>query len=74
MEPFIPDDDRVILAPGQRSDVILDMMGEPGARHEIRDSFYTEASYRLAEFIYGTGAPVPDGRLRSPSPICPLRS
>jgi FtsP/CotA-like multicopper oxidase with cupredoxin domain len=64
--PFIPDHERVIVAPGQRSDVILDMMGEPGSRHEIWDGFYPEASYQLAEVIYGTGAPVRDGRLRSP--------
>ncbi len=71
VEPFVPESGRVILAPGQRSDLILDMMGSPGGRYAVQDSYYSAAGYQLAEIIYGTGAPMRDGRLRMPIALEP---
>jgi FtsP/CotA-like multicopper oxidase with cupredoxin domain len=53
IEPQRPADDRVVLGPAQRADLILDCRGEPGGRHRIIDSFYQRRAYRLTEIAYG---------------------
>jgi FtsP/CotA-like multicopper oxidase with cupredoxin domain len=44
--------DRVVLGPAMRTDLVLDMQGEPGRRYGVSDDFYDESSYRLTELAY----------------------
>jgi FtsP/CotA-like multicopper oxidase with cupredoxin domain len=53
-QPYEPDDGRVVLAPAQRIDLVLDMTGAPGDRTTIVDDFYRDLAYRLVELAYGT--------------------
>jgi FtsP/CotA-like multicopper oxidase with cupredoxin domain len=50
--PHEPAGDVVLLAPAQRADLILDMAGAPGSRHEVRDLFYRGREYRLLDLAY----------------------
>jgi FtsP/CotA-like multicopper oxidase with cupredoxin domain len=53
-QPYEPDDGRVVLAPAQRIDLVLDMTGAPGDRATIIDDFYRDLAYRLVDLTYGT--------------------
>jgi FtsP/CotA-like multicopper oxidase with cupredoxin domain len=53
IEPHRPVDDRVVLGPAQRADLILDCKAAPGSRHRIIDNFYQRRAYRLIEIAYG---------------------
>jgi len=55
VEPHEPLEGRVILGPGMRMDLILDMTGKPGERFQVRDNFYRGLEYRLLDLVYGTG-------------------
>ncbi len=51
--PHSPARGRLLLGPAMRADVILDMTGEPGSRHQVIDDFYgDQLAYALAEFAY----------------------
>jgi FtsP/CotA-like multicopper oxidase with cupredoxin domain len=50
--PHAPANDMVILAPGQRADMILDMTGDPGSRARVVDAYYRRAAYRLVDLAY----------------------
>lgn len=63
VEPHEADGEVVVLAPAQRTDLVLDMLGEPGSRHEVLDTFYRRSEYRLAEVAYSTELPVRTGPL-----------
>ena len=41
-----------------RLDLMLDMVGEPGARYAIRDSFYATNAYSLSEIVYSDEPPL----------------
>ena len=63
VEPHTPDDARVVLGPGQRADLIMDMAVTPGGRTAVIDSFYHQRTYSLVEFaVEGTtrSAPLKD--------------
>ena len=49
---------RVLLGPGMRADLILDITGAPGERFAVTDSFFPRGSYRLTELAYSDAAPV----------------
>jgi len=51
VEPFTPPDGRIRLAPGQRSDVIIDMSADPGQRSLI-EVVIGEYAYEIASFEY----------------------
>ncbi len=57
---------RVVLAPAQRVDVILDCSGKPGARHTIEDGYYARQTYALTELAYSDTAPVRENPLDAP--------
>lgn len=42
----------VVIAPGERCDLIADMHGDSGERFAVIDAFYPRAAYRLIELIY----------------------
>jgi FtsP/CotA-like multicopper oxidase with cupredoxin domain len=50
--PHEPARGMVVLAPGQRADLILDMTGDPGGRTRVIDAYYGRAAYRFVDFAY----------------------
>ena len=63
-------EERVVLGPAQRADLILDCSGAPGSRHRVIDDFYARRAYRLLDLRYSSE----EGLLRSqeiPSPLPP---
>jgi FtsP/CotA-like multicopper oxidase with cupredoxin domain len=66
VEPHEPDGGVVVLAPAQRADVVIDMMGAPGSRHLVRDGFYRRREYRLLDIVYGDQAPLRKRALDAP--------
>ncbi len=66
--PHRPPEGRVVVAPGQRTDLILDCTGAPGTRAEVIDAYYARAAYRLLDLVYG------ETRVRSEAlpPVAPL--
>jgi FtsP/CotA-like multicopper oxidase with cupredoxin domain len=55
--PHAPEEDRVVLAPGMRVDLQLDMASHPGDKARVIDTFYRDA-YLLNEFIYSDRPPL----------------
>ena len=53
VEPHAPAGGRVVLAPGMRIDLVLDMTGKAGERYRIVDDFYQRLAYRLLDLAYG---------------------
>ena len=64
--PHIPEDGRLLLGPGMRGDIILDMVNAVGERAPIIDHFYQGREYRLVELAYA------DEPLRELMPDWPL--
>ena len=64
--PHTPGYDTVLLAPGQRADVILDFTGEAGSSHRIIDAAYQDEASLLQNIVYDTGVPV---RETAPGPV-----
>ncbi|WP_233256289.1 multicopper oxidase family protein [Falsiroseomonas bella] len=56
--PHAPEGGRVLLGPGMRADLILDMTGAPGERFAINDSFFPRGGYRLTELAYAEAPPL----------------
>jgi FtsP/CotA-like multicopper oxidase with cupredoxin domain len=50
--PHAPPDGMLVLGPAMRADLIVDMMGRPGARLEVRDDYYRGLAYRLLDIVY----------------------
>jgi FtsP/CotA-like multicopper oxidase with cupredoxin domain len=69
VEPHAPENGRVALAPGQRADLILDLLKGPGERHAVIDDHYPGSAYRLLDLSY---APEPSLR-EKPAPVPSLR-
>jgi len=64
--PHEPLGGMVLLAPGQRADIILDCTGEAGSRHRIVDAVYQDEATVFQEIVYDAGTPV---RTTSPGPV-----
>ena len=58
VEPHAPDGGVVVLSPAQRADLVIDMLGEPGSRHEVHDTFYRDLEYRLVDIAYAAEPPL----------------
>jgi FtsP/CotA-like multicopper oxidase with cupredoxin domain len=54
IEPHKPDEGRIVLGPAMRADIVLDMIGEPGATSTVIDTFYRNRSYKLVDLTYST--------------------
>ena len=50
--PHRPDNQRVVLGPAMRADILLDASAEPGSTHAVVDDFYTRRAYRLLDLRY----------------------
>ncbi len=64
----------VVLGPGQRADLIVDMEGEPGRAYPVIDSYYERMTYKYLDLVYGTEKPLgnspPDASpALSPNPV-----
>jgi FtsP/CotA-like multicopper oxidase with cupredoxin domain len=59
----------VVVAPGGRVDLILDMTGKPGERFEIVESYYRRHSFTLAEIVYSDETPLRKDTLPWPKPL-----
>jgi len=55
VSPTLLGDGRVTLGPGQRADLIIDMMADPATEHPIIDGHYARQTYQLAVFRYREG-------------------
>ncbi len=66
IEPHEPEGGRVVLAPGMRADLVIDMLGRPGERFEIHDSFYRGNAYRLVDIAYTKVEPLRQRPLEAP--------
>ncbi|MHA1536309.1 MAG: multicopper oxidase family protein [Alphaproteobacteria bacterium] len=42
----------IVLAAGQRADVILDATGKPGAKTRVLDAYYRRNAYKLIDLVY----------------------
>ncbi|MCC6611656.1 MAG: multicopper oxidase family protein [Burkholderiales bacterium] len=58
VEPHAPEGGVFVLAPAQRADLVIDMVGDPGSRHEVHDGFYRNLEYRLIEIAYAAEPPL----------------
>jgi FtsP/CotA-like multicopper oxidase with cupredoxin domain len=52
IEPVQPAENRVVLGPAQRTDLILDCAGAQGSAHRVIDDFYARRAYRLLDLRY----------------------
>lgn len=59
--PHAPERGTVVLAPGMRTDLLIDAAGRPGDSHAVGDVFYPRAAYDLLRLSYE------DGVLREPT-------
>ena len=58
VEPHAPEGGRVVLGPAMRTDLILDMTGEPAHSAPVVDTFYKGLEYKLVETSYSDEKPV----------------
>jgi len=54
----------VVLGPGMRADVVIDAIGQPGARYRVVDDWYRARAYHLLDLEYGA-APLREGTARA---------
>lgn len=65
ISPYRPDKSAIILAPGERADIILDMTGDPGSRHAAQDTYYPQDSRHIMDLVYSEDKPLRDRPLSS---------
>ncbi len=71
IEPRPPQGDRIILGPAMRTDLVLDMTGEPNSKAAVIDSFYEGLSYKLVELTYSDEPPLRAQPLVPPTTLPP---
>ncbi len=52
VKPHDTPNDRVVLGPAMRVDIVLDMTGKPGDRFSVTDTFYKGLEFGLMKFLY----------------------
>jgi FtsP/CotA-like multicopper oxidase with cupredoxin domain len=65
-DPHPPQDDRVVLGPAMRADVIIDMSGKPGRTYRVIDDFYKDLAYKLVDLTYDPGRPARERSSEAP--------
>ncbi|TQF85225.1 multicopper oxidase family protein [Elioraea sp. Yellowstone] len=53
-EPHSPEGGRIVLGPGMRIDLVLDLNGDPGSQTRVLDTYYERAAYRLLDLTYAS--------------------
>lgn len=67
VDPRAAENGRVMIAPAQRVDLILDMTGKPGDRIDVVDAYYGEKRrFRVVALAYGPTAALRDRPLAPP--------
>ncbi|MBL4692264.1 MAG: multicopper oxidase family protein [Magnetovibrio sp.] len=69
VEPHLPKDNQLIIAPGQRVDVVLDCSGKPGDTFSVIDDLYQGEVYRMIDGVYSDATPV---RAKAQGPVVAL--
>ncbi|CCQ74701.1 multicopper oxidase family protein [Magnetospira sp. QH-2] len=59
----------VVLPPGGRSDLIIDLNGKPADKIKVVDSYYSRSVYTLAEIHYSDESPLRRAPLPTPNPF-----
>jgi FtsP/CotA-like multicopper oxidase with cupredoxin domain len=67
VEPHQPAKGRVVLGPAMRADLVLDMIGQPGAASPVVDRFHSDLNYNLVDFAYSDEPPIRTAPLEPPS-------
>lgn len=65
ISPYQPVNGAIVLAPGERADIILDMTGDPGSRYAAQDSYYPQDSRHIMDLVYSVDKPLRDRPLSS---------
>lgn len=68
--PHTPQDQRVMIGPAMRVDLVLDITGQAGTKFSIMDRFYKDLEYRLIDILHSDQAlrdQVPDWPLTLPA-------
>lgn len=65
ISPYQPEKGAIVLAPGERVDIILDMTGDPGSRHAVQDSYYPQDNRHIMDLVYSADKPLRDRPLSS---------
>ena len=52
VEPHTPADNRIILGPAMRVDIVVNMLGIPGKRYSITDHYYGDTPREVATLAY----------------------
>lgn len=84
VEPHRPNGGRVVIAPAQRVDLVIDMGNDPGGSFRVVDDFYPSLAYELVRLAYSGDAPVrshpldaslrlPDNPVAEPDPSSAAR-
>ena len=50
--PHRPQDEKLVLGPAMRIDLIIDCIGDPGQRFTIVDDYYQQSAYALLDIVY----------------------
>src|SRR3546814_8165618 len=58
LEPHEPPNGRVLLGPAMRLDLMLDMIGDPGGRYALLNSFYATNPSTLSAIVSGAAPPL----------------
>lgn len=69
--PHAPPENRLVIPPAGRVDVIMDMTGEPGGRYAIIDDFDRRRGYRFLELVYDPGPPLRESLPGAVKPLAP---
>jgi FtsP/CotA-like multicopper oxidase with cupredoxin domain len=65
VDPHRPSAGRIVLGPAMRIDLVIDMMGQAGARFTVTDRFYRRLAYSLIDIVYDS-EPLRDQPLDTP--------
>ena len=52
IKPFAPKSGEIKLWLGQRADLIIDMVGSPGAHFDFADTYYSRSNYKFLTLVY----------------------
>jgi len=71
VEPHPPEAGRVVLGPGMRIDLVLDLTGKPGGTAPVIDKFYKDLEYKLVDLAYSGAPPLRPRPLAPPAKLPP---